>query len=248
MVNGYPEIVVDTSVPGANDHSYDFGFHRLDLAIEKVGSPSIVVAGNILTYTLRYSETAGNSVEQIVISEQLPSGLTFLGQVRNSLAAVLDSSNPTQPLWTIALLPANTIGEIVFRVQVDSGTSGTLTNIVQINSTGTTQEVTMANNQGTAETSILAPPFTPTPTFTPVSTLTPTPTFTPVPTSSPSPTPTSTIRPTSTPTPTPSPTQTPLPQIADLHLAKLPDIQTIASNDTAHFTIFLQNLGNVPLS
>jgi len=95
----------------------------------------------------------------------------------------------------------------------------------------------------TARVYVIANTLTPSP-----PTATPSPTPSSLPTVTPMPTSTEIATATPTTTPTLMPTPSPSPATINLHLAKLPKIQTITRGDAAHFTIFLHNESTVPLT
>ncbi|MEM7531376.1 MAG: SdrD B-like domain-containing protein [Chloroflexota bacterium] len=160
VLNNKPSITVNTGASGDNDHTFDIGFvpEIVDLAIIKQAAPTTVNAGSYLTYTLTYSNLLTSAVENITITDFLPTDVTFLGQLTNDPSATLDSGNPAQPTWAVSSLLTDTTGIIRFLVAVDANYSGLLTNTVSIT---TSKDITLTNNQFTITTTVLYETLTP---------------------------------------------------------------------------------------
>ena len=98
-----------------------------DLSIEKDGAP-VVVAGRLLTYTLRIRNELGlGSAQNVVVTDELPDGMTFVRATPSP-----DSVDPLR--WSLGEIPTQAEREITLVVQVDPGSSGTLVNRATVSS------------------------------------------------------------------------------------------------------------------
>lgn len=99
-----------------------------DLAITKLGSPSPVSAGGLLTYTLDLTNLGPADAQNVSLTDPLPPPLS-------DGAYSLDNGGTWQP-WTGSLalgtLPAGDHRQILLRGTVAQGTSGTLTNTATV--------------------------------------------------------------------------------------------------------------------
>lgn len=119
-----------------------------DLAITKLGSPSPVSAGGLLTYTLDLTNLGPADAQNVSLTDPLPPPLS-------DGAYSLDNGGTWQP-WTGSLalgtLPAGDHRQILLRGTVAQGTSGTLTNTATVASD--TPDPNPDNNQATERTPI----------------------------------------------------------------------------------------------
>jgi uncharacterized repeat protein (TIGR01451 family) len=119
---------------------------QADLSIAKSDSPDPVLAGNPLTYTITVSNAGPNAAENVVVTDTLPVGVTL---VSTSGAAEDPNGVPTATLGTIA---AGTSKQYTITVDVDSGTSGTITNSASV--TSDTTDPNSANNSISEDTAV----------------------------------------------------------------------------------------------
>lgn len=119
-----------------------------DLAITKLGSPSPVSAGGLLTYTLDLTNLGPADAQNVSLTDPLPPPLS-------DGAYSLDNGGTWQP-WTGSLalgtLPAGDHRQILLRGTVAQGTSGTLTNTATVASD--TPDPRPENNESTALTPV----------------------------------------------------------------------------------------------
>lgn len=123
-----------------------------DLALHKHVQPTLVRAGEVVTYTLTYTnQIAGMAATAIELHDSLPSGLTYL----TTLAADPPATVMTDPLrWQIDTLPPGARGVITFTAQVASAAAGWLTNTASINIAG---ELNPTDNQAQATLFVAQP-------------------------------------------------------------------------------------------
>ncbi|MCP4363204.1 MAG: DUF11 domain-containing protein, partial [Chloroflexi bacterium] len=124
-----------------------------DLEIGKSVTPVLPLEGDTITYTIVITNIAGNTSTNIVISDILPTGITYGGLV---------SSSPSQGtylngsigVWSGITLTLNSTASLVFTATVDGGTGGsTLVNSTGISST-TTEDPVSSNNNASASITV----------------------------------------------------------------------------------------------
>ncbi len=114
------------------------------------GETRPVIAGEMLTYTLAFSNLGSAPAQNVVISDVLPAGLTWNGGYSASLPASFAAS-PPQLAWAIGTLPAGASGSIVFTVTVN-GDNDALVRYVNNAAIGTSTPQTDTTNDN-AQTS-----------------------------------------------------------------------------------------------
>jgi uncharacterized repeat protein (TIGR01451 family) len=104
------------------------------LTIVKTDSPDPVAAGATLAYTVVYSNDGPSEAQGVILTDTLPSEVTFGGAV--SVAPSLFGPTVTLPYltWYTPRLAAGASGTIVFTVTVDAAANGSITNSVVITS------------------------------------------------------------------------------------------------------------------
>lgn len=199
------------------------------LVITKWGSPTTVTAGEPLTYTIVVTNTGTATAHKIVITDELPTGVSFRGE---STLTVLKGEEPQlqvterQITGTVGLLQPT--GRIIFigRAIVDpAANSMYLSNTAVVTATNNGNP----KNQATVETILV----TPTPTVTPSPTATPT----PLPLATP------TLSVTVTVTSVAPTTPTPLPDLADLQIRKSAAPDPVIAGTILTYTLVVSNLG-----
>jgi|GEM_PF-1687879 len=112
-----------------------------ELAITKTASEIDVLEGTILTYTLEVTETAGVDAADIVITDQLPAGLTFVSANDGGVFDGTDTISWTLPGPLNASVTASL--SVSFEASADPVTSSTdITNTASVTSTQTPAPVT----------------------------------------------------------------------------------------------------------
>jgi uncharacterized repeat protein (TIGR01451 family) len=167
-------VVVDGSLPkGSEIHNDDYGIVSVqtyflagapvttpvnmlaDLMIDKSSAPNPVIAGDMLTYTLNIANQGPSIAENVIITDELPSTVTF-NSVISQPASVTGPVQTGQTLtWTIPALSAGGNGAIVYKVLVDSDIIDPLKNVAVIRST--TADLALDNNQDIEHTLIKVP-------------------------------------------------------------------------------------------
>jgi len=119
-----------------------------DLAIYKTDSSDPVLAGNVLTYTVLVFNNGPSTALDVVVTDTLPSGVTFV----STSGCVEDSGGI--PTCTLGTITATEFAEFEVVVTVDNATSGVITNTAVV--TSTTYDPDLDNNQ-TAISTIVQP-------------------------------------------------------------------------------------------
>jgi len=119
-----------------------------DLVITKADTPDPVLAGTPLSYTVRVDNNGPSDASDVVVTDTLPSGVTF---VSTSGCGEDPGGVPTCSLGTIA---AGSFEEYTINLTVDSGTVGIITN--QASVTSSTTEGNPGDENTTEQTSVEA--------------------------------------------------------------------------------------------
>ncbi len=137
-----PTVTFNTGAPGQNVHAYDIGFvDRIDLSVAKaVTSAGPYIPGATVTYTLT-ARNAGPAAAkaEIVVKDQLPTGLTLSGASGTNWSCTPTSGGTTTTCTratAAGALAANTNADVItvtatVNAGVASGT--TLNNLAQVN-------------------------------------------------------------------------------------------------------------------
>jgi len=110
-----------------------------DLGLEKSGDTTLVIAGQLLTYTLLAYNAGSPTVEDVVVADTLPDDVTF----KSATPSPINSTNPLT--WFLGSVPAMGSREIQLVVAVHPECSGILINIASVSSS--TPDVNPDNNQ-----------------------------------------------------------------------------------------------------
>jgi uncharacterized repeat protein (TIGR01451 family) len=117
-----------------------------DLSITKTGSPNPVVVGHNLTYTITVNNAGPSGAQNVVVTDTLPSGVTF---VSTGGCAGDPNGVPTCNLGTIT---AGGSKQYTVTVTVKKSTTGTITNNVSVSSS--TTDPTPGNSTASGETTV----------------------------------------------------------------------------------------------
>ena len=117
---------------------------EIDLAITKADSPDPVSVGGLLTYTLTVTNTKGDTASNVVVTDSLPSAVTFV-----SVSSTKGSCSGTNPIiCSIGTVAFNELVSIMIVVRPNN--PGTITNTAVV--TGRENEHDPSNNTATATT------------------------------------------------------------------------------------------------
>jgi uncharacterized repeat protein (TIGR01451 family) len=143
-----------------------------DLSIAKTASPNPVITGDNLTYTLSVNNNGPNAADNVLVSDPLPGGTTFVSCTASQGSCSLSGNSVVANLGTI-LSPG--FASVTITVNVTAPGNSTITNTAVVSSS--TPDTNTANNTASVTTSVNPSLVSRTPTF-PAG---PTPTPTPVP-------------------------------------------------------------------
>jgi len=125
---------------------------RADVRIAKTG-PATAIVGNPLTYTLGYQVVGTTIAANVIITDTLPSGITFV-----SASPPPTSASGQTLVWNLGSVSPGTIGSITLQTTVTPSAANTVTNSVQISTTTDGDDPT--NNTATVTTTIQRPNVT----------------------------------------------------------------------------------------
>ncbi len=120
-----------------------------DLGISKSGSPDIVIAGELLTYTLTISNSGLVSATNVVVTDTLPVSLT-VANVSTSLGEVCSESPPI--VCQLGTMEVAATVWLTIETTVDTDASGILHNMAQVGSDAT--ESNTINNTYLLDTTV----------------------------------------------------------------------------------------------
>jgi len=227
------------------------------VAIHKVSDPTIVSAGQPLTYTIQITNNTTSTLQNLVIRDPMPpgvatNGLSTMTVINGRLPELYVS--PAEITGTVASLNPGGMIFLTIHTFVSQHATGTeLRNEAVVNAQSTAQ--TPYSNAASARTTLITatptatatatPLVTSTPTPPPVSTASPTATHTATSTPSPTASPTNTATPMATPTAsaTASATPTAIPDLADLQLAQSALPPRFVAGALLTYTLVITNHG-----
>ncbi len=91
---------------------------RADLSMSKVSSAASVIAGTDLTYTLVVTNAGPSVAQNVVITDILPAGVTYL----SATPAAVGTTSPLT--WTLGNLAAGSTATVSLRVRVGPSVTG----------------------------------------------------------------------------------------------------------------------------
>ncbi|MDQ7031008.1 MAG: hypothetical protein Q9O62_15185 [Ardenticatenia bacterium] len=86
-----------------------------DLRISKSATPAVVKAGDLITFTIRYTNAGNVDLEQVVITDPVPLHTDYLPGTITGPGA--DDSNPEVLFWNVGTVPVGTSGTLSFVVR-----------------------------------------------------------------------------------------------------------------------------------
>ncbi len=124
----------------------------VDLAVTKADSADPVAATGSLTYTITVTNNGPSTATGVVVSDTLPSGLTFTS-ASSSVGTVSNAGNAVTA--NIGNLASNAVATITINATVDAGASGTLSNTATVSAAES--DTNSANDSATQTTEIAVP-------------------------------------------------------------------------------------------
>lgn len=153
-------VTSDTHDPDTEDNSASESTAvstSADLSITKTDSVDPVVAGNNLTYTITVSNAGPSDAANVVVTDTLPAGVTFV-----SSTGCTESAAGGVPTCSLGTVSAGGNKQYTVTVTVNAGTTGTITNSVSAASdTSDPDDTNNSTSEDTAvnEPTIFDPPF-----------------------------------------------------------------------------------------
>jgi uncharacterized repeat protein (TIGR01451 family) len=118
-----------------------------DVTVQKLDAPDPVIAGQQLLYTLVYTNQGPSDALDVVVTDLLPPGVTFVS------ALPPQTTGPNPLVWQLGTLAAGESGSLTVTVTVGTGVTEALTNTVTIATS--TPESDYDNNQDTERTDVI---------------------------------------------------------------------------------------------
>lgn len=141
----------DTNVLDNSDSESTFVNPVTDLVITNAASTDPVIAGNTLTYNLSVSNTGPQAATNVVLSDVLPAGTTFVSATPSQGTATASNGTLTANLGTLAVGETATIA---LTVRVGGAVTSQLSN--SATATSAEVELTPANNSATQATNVIS--------------------------------------------------------------------------------------------
>ena len=130
-----------------------FELEEADLAVSKSITPTTAIAGQIITYTVTITNlSALGTASKVVLTDTLAGGVTF-GGVVSSGGFIVQSSSPTQVVFTLPSLSAGISTTLTFTATPPTQTT-TITNTVVVVSD--TPDPNLSNNTASVSNQALA--------------------------------------------------------------------------------------------
>ncbi len=145
--DGFADVLTDDpAVGGASDPTVTL-LDTADLVLTKIDTPDPVVAGEALQYTISVLNNGPSVAENVVVTDNLPPGMTFVGTTG---CAEDPAGMPTCTLGNIAVgVPTM----YTINVTVDPTASGQLINNASV--TSTTAEAAPGNESASSTTTVI---------------------------------------------------------------------------------------------
>ncbi len=126
---------------------------NVDVAVVKTDSSDPVVAGGTLTYTITVTNNGPSTATNVVVTDPLPTGLTFTSGTATNSGTVTNAANVVTA--TIPTLASGASATITVITAVSSTATGTLTNTATVD---TTENDTVPSNDTSTQSTAIAVP------------------------------------------------------------------------------------------
>jgi uncharacterized repeat protein (TIGR01451 family) len=129
-VDGDGKTGVITLTPGQVNNTIDAGLISpivLNKSAVGQGGGATIGPNNLITYTLSVRNTSAAIVSNIVVSDPLPSGVSY---IEGSASPAATSTNPM--VWRIASIPANSEVTVTFVVRVSGPIAASVRNVAYV--------------------------------------------------------------------------------------------------------------------
>ncbi len=141
------------TITANNSSAATLTINGADLQIGKSVTPISPLEGDTITYTIVVTNIAGDTSPNIVISDVLPTGLTYGGLVSGSPSEGSYAAGSVG-VWSSITLTLNSSATLIFTATVDGGTGGsTLVNSTAISSSDT-EDPDTSNNTASASVTV----------------------------------------------------------------------------------------------
>lgn len=121
----------------------------IDLVIDKAASPTSVIAGNDLVYTMTITNDGPSTATNVQFTDTLPAGVTVTNVTSSQGSVSNDNGVVSGNLGTLA---ADATATVTITVGVNSTTTGSLTNTASVSADET--ELITTNNQDSVTTTV----------------------------------------------------------------------------------------------
>lgn len=130
-----------------------------DMAIHKTASPSPIIAGGTLIYTLVISNQSIGTAPIVTVTDTLPTELSNITVISDAVSVIDMGATPPTYSWRIAAIAANSQAVITISGQIDPAFIGTLDNTATVEGpfTATNPDPDTSNNTSSITVSVVPP-------------------------------------------------------------------------------------------
>jgi uncharacterized repeat protein (TIGR01451 family) len=125
--------------------------YRAGINVDKTASPTSGVVSTDVTFTITVTNTNGCTLNPVIVVDTLPNGMSYVSDNSSGV------ESPTGTItWNLSSMDSGESVTIELVARIDSGASGTLTNVV--NATGTPPEGEDVIDSDSANVVVIVPP------------------------------------------------------------------------------------------
>jgi len=129
----------------------EFTVYRAGINVDKTASPTSGVVSTDVTFTITVTNTNGCILNPVIVVDTLPNGMSYVSDNSSGV------QSPTGTItWNLSSMDSGESVTIELVARIDSGASGTLTNVV--NATGTPPEGEDVIDSDSANVVVIVPP------------------------------------------------------------------------------------------